>query len=512
MIKNIIVFYLTFFISNFILFSDCQKKKLCYLVNEELVENCGDYPDKIIAYSTYEEKEGWHIFYVKSNSLFDNAQQSYAAGFLEGYIYCNYINYHFTNIKNTLYNGKIDLSQKALNFIKEQREFVSSFTVNPSNDYEETIKYLLKQYEGMYNGYCKGYKEKEDKYFPFLSEEEFYYISYLGDLYDINKAFPKNEEENINNNNNKFLFYKECTGYVKYLPESNDIIVAHNTHNIYSMMNRIYKHYDINLKLSSGKITNSVKFTSRPGDLNSKDDFYITSSQMVIIETSLEIYNTSLYSNLRFNTVPKWIRVNIANKLGTTNKEWSDLFYQYNSGTHNNQWVITDYKQIETKKDIVYLLEQTANINERYIKDMTDILLTQGYIGSYNAPYFEEVKKETGGSDENDYYHARRFFIIRALDRNIKDVEGTKFLIDYHDSVNLCDQIGARCDINQNNPFGAIDAKITNSVLVKDMKSYIRYGPPYINGVTLPFEFGDKYKNFSHYGIPDKFEFNWIKE
>ena len=476
---------------------------LC-ITSDEVISECSEMTDNIIALGAYTEEEGWSIFNVTTNNKYSNEKQSYFAGYLEGYIYCDKINYHFTNIKDTLYNGQIILSDKAKEYIKTQRDFIASLCEEGQDDYAETMKYVMKQYEGLYKGYCDGYETKGDKTFELISEEEFYYITYLGDLYDVNQAYPKTVSQG------NFLFHKECTGYVKYIPSSKELYVAHNTHNIYSMMNRIYKHYDIKLKLKSGSVLNSVKFTSRPGDLNSKDDFYITSAQMAIIETSLEIYNKELYQHLKPNTIPKWLRVNIANRLSQNNQQWIDIFLKMNSGTHNNQWLIIDYKMIEVQSDIISLLEQTANINNKYYKDMTGELLSKGYIGSYNAPYFEEVKKDCGYKDEGDYYHANRYHIIRALDRTITDIKGVKFLIDYHDSVNLCDQIGARCDIGTDNPFGAIDAKITNRTMIGNMQAMIRYGPPYMDGVSLPFKFGSKYRKFSHFGIPEKFEYKWI--
>jgi hypothetical protein len=57
-------------------------------------------------------------------------------------------------------------------------------------------------------------------------------------------------------------------------------MIAHNTHNMYifknsySLMLRILK--NVNLNFNNDLIKNRVSiFTSRPGDLNSKDDFYI---------------------------------------------------------------------------------------------------------------------------------------------------------------------------------------------------------------------------------------------
>jgi len=58
----------------------------------------------------------------------------------------------------------------------------------------------------------------------------------------------------------------ECTIIMK-LNKDNRLLVGHNTHNIYSLMLRIYKKY----KYGDQRV---IEFSSRPGDLQSKDDFY----------------------------------------------------------------------------------------------------------------------------------------------------------------------------------------------------------------------------------------------
>lgn len=51
-------------------------------------------------------------------------------------------------------------------------------------------------------------------------------------------------------------------------------IMAHTTFNVYITMLRIYKSY--NFKLKDKDIVNQhISFTARPGDLESKDDFFV---------------------------------------------------------------------------------------------------------------------------------------------------------------------------------------------------------------------------------------------
>ncbi len=48
-------------------------------------------------------------------------------------------------------------------------------------------------------------------------------------------------------------------------------------------------------KLGGGGVYGQMSFSSYPGQLESMDDFYMLSSNMTVIETTNQIFNTSLY-------------------------------------------------------------------------------------------------------------------------------------------------------------------------------------------------------------------------
>lgn len=125
-----------------------------------------------------------------------------------------------------------------------------------------------------------------------------------------------------------------CNGFVRQ-NENGEVIVGHNTFNIYSLMLRVYKSYQFGLNDVSVK--NNLTFSSRPGDLESKDDFVtLRESGMVVVESSLNNWNRSNYDWVVSESLPTWIRVNLASRLASNNEEWSRFFSFHRSGTHNN--------------------------------------------------------------------------------------------------------------------------------------------------------------------------------
>jgi hypothetical protein len=80
----------------------------------------------------------------------------------------------------------------------------------------------------------------------------------------------------------------------------------------------------------------AMSFSSFPAVLYSFDDWYVTSANLVVSETTIINNNASLWELLTPHSVPEWLRNMLANRLASSGQSWVDAFSPFNSGTYNN--------------------------------------------------------------------------------------------------------------------------------------------------------------------------------
>ncbi|MPC85908.1 putative phospholipase B-like 2 [Portunus trituberculatus] len=95
-----------------------------------------------------------------------------------------------------------------------------------------------------------------------------------------------------------------CSALIKVLPGNTELYVSHVTWNTYQSMLRILKKYIFPFRrtgVSDPDDINpghTVSFSSYPGLLSSGDDFYIMSSGLVSLETTIGNGNPALWKNV----------------------------------------------------------------------------------------------------------------------------------------------------------------------------------------------------------------------
>jgi hypothetical protein len=132
----------------------------------------------------------------------------------------------------------------------------------------------LEQLRYMYRGYVTRINVEKTLYM-YIGFSQFYYLTNTGDLEDLIPAFKEGHSD-VNDNEKM----GNCNAYVKMM--DGKIYAAHSTHNIYEFLLRTFKTYhfptrDVNVG------SEWFAFSSRPGDLISKDDFYVLSSGLIVM-------------------------------------------------------------------------------------------------------------------------------------------------------------------------------------------------------------------------------------
>ena len=64
----------------------------------------------------------------------------------------------------------------------------------------------------------------------------------------------------------------------------------------------------------------------------SLDDFYLLGNGLMMTQTTNNVFNSSLFSQITPHSLLAWQRVRLANALANTGEQWAKTFASYNSG------------------------------------------------------------------------------------------------------------------------------------------------------------------------------------
>ncbi|XP_043924205.1 putative phospholipase B-like 2 [Protopterus annectens] len=500
-----------------------------------------------IAWAKFSDKiqqTGWSFLEVTTSDKYNDSLQAYAAGVVEAAVTQPLIYMHWMNTMMGYcgpYKFQTSYCKLLRKYIEDNLAWMEKMMASGEDpEYWHQVRLILLQLQGLEDSY------NEHIAFPFgslsLNPFGFFLFQIGGDLEDLESVLNKTEKKRV-------LGSGSCSALVKLLPGNADLLVSHDTWSSYQTMLRIVKKYNFAYRTSleaESKIAGNVQaFSSYPGFLLSQDDFYISSSGLVTLETTIGNNNPALWKYVQpEGTVLEWIRNMVANRLASTGSEWASVFKRFNSGTYNNQWMIVDYKYFSpgkpVKRNLFTVLEQIPGFIVS--DDKTEELFQKGYWASYNIAYFEDIFNASGMPDlvkkYGDWFTIDknpRAQIFRRNQTQITDIESMIKLMRYNnfknDPLSKCqgcdppyngeNAISARSDLNPANgtyPFGALsqrlhggtDMKITSFELYKAYKLIAISGPAYDE--VPPFQWSTSpYKDLIHMGHPDLWQFPEVK-
>ncbi|KAF8794203.1 putative phospholipase B-like 2 like protein [Argiope bruennichi] len=470
--------------------------------------------DNSVAYGNFNDeifKTGWSYLEVKSNKLFPDPIQAYAAGLLEGYLTADLLRKHWSNVIADYCVNEEEYCQRLQEFLQQNLDFINK-NVQFKRQYDiywHHVALTLEQLHGLEDGFfnrTSGPSTNVDAMGLLL-------LNIQGDLEDLETVLNKKD--------------------------------AWST---YNTMLRILKKYSLQFHTSMGAGSpivpgHTYSFSSYPGLLFSMDDFYIISSGLGAMETTIGNGNASLWQYVTPETILEWQRSIIANRLAKNGKQWVTLFSILNSGTYNNQWMILDLNRFQPGKPLedglLWVIEQLPGY--LHSEDVTDVLRKQSYWPSYNTAFFKDIFNMSGGQinaekfgDWFTYERTPRALIFKRDQGKVQDIPGMIKLMRYNDFTNdplsRCNctppysaenAIAARCDLNPENgtyPFGAlghrqhgaIDMKLSSFELFKNYEFVAFGGPTYDNLPPFQWSKSDFDKKVKHYGHPDLWNFKPI--
>ncbi|XP_042204153.1 putative phospholipase B-like 2 isoform X2 [Homarus americanus] len=490
--------------------------------------------------------DGWGYLEVETNPEFPDAVQAYAAGFAEGAASNDMIYKAYRNTLEGLCEWKSqEFCDRLQEYLKKNMQWMKAMVQlkNKSCPVWHNVELILAQMNGVSDGYNRTAN------IP-IESDSILLLNLMGDLEDLESALdPKIHNMSIEEwvSSGHITGDGHCSALIKVLHGNTDLYVSHVTWNTYQSMLRIQKKYIFPFRRTGSSTPkdinpgHTVAFSSYPGMLFSGDDFYILSSGLVTLETTIGNGNPALWKNVTATgELQEWIRTIVANRIGEDGKSWTNFFSMHNSGTYNNQWMVVDYKLFEPKKYIkrntLWVLEQLPG--HIVSADQSHILSKQSYWPSYNVPFYPSIFNLSGApamvqryGDWFTYDKTPRALIFKRDHTTVKNLHTMIRLMRYNDFKNdplsHCNcippfsaenAISARNDLNPKNgtyPFSALghrshggtDMKMTNAKMAQKLHFLAVNGPTYDQQPVFRWSEQDFAKDTPHYGHPDTWNF-----
>ena len=502
------------------------------------------------AYAVYDDgisTTGWYKLHVVGNEKSDSHDMMRCAGGVEGYISQKDIYNHFMlicDIKHFPRNAKTDeerYSSQWLNFLKSNMRYLTqSIESYPEVTYWQSASLIFDQFMGLAEGY-KQAAGNNDR----MSVLDHWVLQSQGDLGDTSRALDRMPKGPSGPTSNSLLDLPDgdpetlgdhCTGLIKITEDYSDIYVAHDAWSDYRDLHGALKEYTLPIKEFKAK---TISMSTRIGKLSSYDDFYLTDSGLMVIETTMSIFNLDLYEFVQPKSIYTWFRALLAMWTTDNGKDWTETFIKHNSGTYNNQYLIVDMKKFKRfekpSKDLIWVIEQypgkywkNADITEKFIQDK--------YFPSINKPHFEELFKIAGYPDKiktagqignfYSYETSARYLIIQREAPRLNNFEDFKLFMQYNNwkrdpysNGDSSQQIMSRYDLRRSGDpygtrkaFGGLDSKAMRlTEVITGMNFHAIASPSHMNGNSI-WKFGtSEFSDINFDGLPKEWNFTWLE-
>lgn len=539
--------------------------------DDEIVKNDEEI---LVAKASFSKKEGWNMLKIKTfndeNGVSNSIVQCYTAGYIEGslfhqeiYDYSNNIKYFFLNTSSEDINEVNSLYEQVFFNLIEKLEDLSSYSIDSNMKYYAC---LFAQLNGLLIGYNESTSSK-DKELKLLDIIRLSFSGNFGDFksfismnqiefdekYDFRDDLEKHfEESNIVKLYKKLLKQSKCSVITKLIKDSSgeyDILSGHATWSFYGELVRTLKSIefefdskDVNSIVNSQlKILHSSKlsFSSYPGVLFSADEYYQVNESVVVLQTTLNVINKSLYKDLINvkNYIPEFIRIMSINFQSRSGKEWTEKYVSKENTMYITNWIIVDYSKLDEmnheKKDFVNELIYTIDEVPRSIqfKDISEEFLKNTYEVSMNMPYFNESYEIMGYNKFEELHKDNidvnpRGYIMKSLHSTIENLETFSNVISYNGFLSKArldfddpsknepsNGIMSRYDLEYralSNFYGGIDFKITDKKHVQSGRFVAKLGPTNY-GECGNFKFNDRDDMTYFKGVASEFNFNKVE-
>lgn len=480
------------------------------------------------------ETAGWSTAVFESSAAYDDTLQVRSCGFLEGYLLFEGI---YATKVNTL--GDFAESRESIErLLTENRAFIDSHTEDQST-YWKHVRLVYAQLDAIADG-CAAVSTPERTVTPM----DLHMMNAVTDVYDLSEIKQNKQGPRTSGAPSPIHITLRSRGHCSALVRAtgSDLIVSHSTWAGFSTMVRVLKTYTMPL---SGAATISMAMSATPGVIVSGDDFYVLSpSRLVVTETTMNVFDSDLYSLININSTLSWVRTVIASRLANDGQSWVQIFHMYDSYTYNNQWMVIDMKRFNPQTEELH--EGTLTISESafgghwLVEDVTNALrpTSKGYWASYNSPYFSEIYMAMrydyvaglyGEIFTSDKCPRARIFQRDAPKTVDAKTVGNLVRSNNWQTDNLSGgypsgALASRFDLKGGpetpgflegyfdmSAHGSTDGKVTSAkMLLSDKPRFSAvYGPP-VTPDCPPFAYESKWADVPHVGQPDKFNFEWF--